>query len=185
MSFFERTPKGEWLLAVLPADCKLSWKKLRAIHGKGTRIATEEAHHFGSVLVVSCHLSKIWIKLTKASTSIIYTLYPPEAAWPKLFIFHVPPLDSHLLNLLRWTCWFVFHSGGHRSHRVLAGSCSTSCCGFCFQGGRGFCHQWVWISMVMEDSSPFEGNVYSQFNKKPGRSTVKRKKLLGLILNFE
>eukprot|EP00434_Breviolum_minutum_P011813 symbB.v1.2.010425.t2/scaffold655.1/size176010/12 len=37
-----RTPKGEWLLAVLPADCKLSWKKLRAIHGKGTRIATEE-----------------------------------------------------------------------------------------------------------------------------------------------
>ncbi|CAK9074644.1 unnamed protein product [Durusdinium trenchii] len=37
-----RTPKSEWLLSVLPADCKLSWKKLRAIYGKGTRIATEE-----------------------------------------------------------------------------------------------------------------------------------------------
>eukprot|EP00435_Cladocopium_sp_Y103_P035251 s467_g9.t1 len=37
-----RTPPGEWLLAVLPADAKLSWKKLRSIHGKGTRIATEE-----------------------------------------------------------------------------------------------------------------------------------------------
>jgi prolyl-tRNA editing enzyme YbaK/EbsC (Cys-tRNA(Pro) deacylase) len=38
-----RTPTAQWLLAVLPADAKLSWKKLRAMHGKGTRIATEEA----------------------------------------------------------------------------------------------------------------------------------------------
>lgn len=37
-----RTPTAQWLLAVLPADAKLSWKKLRAMHGKGTRIATEE-----------------------------------------------------------------------------------------------------------------------------------------------
>ena len=44
-----RTPKpsanpgdAQWLLAVLPADAKLSWKKLRALHGKGTRIASEE-----------------------------------------------------------------------------------------------------------------------------------------------
>ncbi|CAJ1446313.1 unnamed protein product [Effrenium voratum] len=37
-----RTGKGEWLLAVLPADCKLSWKKVRTLHGKGTRMATEE-----------------------------------------------------------------------------------------------------------------------------------------------
>ena len=33
-----RTPTAQWLLAVLPADVKLS-----AMHGKGTRIATEEA----------------------------------------------------------------------------------------------------------------------------------------------
>merc|ERR1719330_303013 len=31
-----------WLLAVLPADRKLSWKKIRAKFGKGTRMATEE-----------------------------------------------------------------------------------------------------------------------------------------------
>lgn len=31
-----RTPTAQWLLAVLPADAKLSWKKLRAMHGKGT-----------------------------------------------------------------------------------------------------------------------------------------------------
>ena len=41
-----RTPEpselSQWLLAVLPADSKLSWKKLRKIYGKGTRIATEE-----------------------------------------------------------------------------------------------------------------------------------------------
>lgn len=36
-----RTPQA-WLLAVLPADEKLSWKKLRSSQGKGTRIATEE-----------------------------------------------------------------------------------------------------------------------------------------------
>jgi len=35
--------KGEkWLLIVLPADKKLSWKKVRALRGKGTRMATEE-----------------------------------------------------------------------------------------------------------------------------------------------
>lgn len=32
----------QWLLAVVPADCKLSWKKVRAIYGKGTRMATED-----------------------------------------------------------------------------------------------------------------------------------------------
>jgi len=32
----------QWLLAVLPADKKLSWKKVRALRGKGTRMATEE-----------------------------------------------------------------------------------------------------------------------------------------------
>eukprot|EP00438_Fugacium_kawagutii_P026381 Skav218559 [mRNA] locus=scaffold1408:26725:27351:- [translate_table: standard] len=37
-----RTAKGDWLLAVLPANCKLSWKKIRAVHGKGTRMASEE-----------------------------------------------------------------------------------------------------------------------------------------------
>merc|ERR1719330_107637 len=31
-----------WLLAVLPADQKLSWKKVRARFGKGTRMATED-----------------------------------------------------------------------------------------------------------------------------------------------
>mmetsp|Transcript_75281 Transcript_75281/g.156832 ORF Transcript_75281/g.156832 Transcript_75281/m.156832 type:complete len:110 (-) Transcript_75281:420-749(-) len=31
-----------WVLAVLPADRKLSWKKIRAIKGKATRMATEE-----------------------------------------------------------------------------------------------------------------------------------------------
>ena len=31
-----------WLLAVLPADEKLSWKKLRSCQGKGTRLASEE-----------------------------------------------------------------------------------------------------------------------------------------------
>merc|ERR1712107_682054 len=31
-----------WLLAVLPADRKLSWKKVRSLHGKATRMATEE-----------------------------------------------------------------------------------------------------------------------------------------------
>lgn len=36
-----RTRTG-WLLAVLPADCKLSWKKIRAFHGKGIRMASEE-----------------------------------------------------------------------------------------------------------------------------------------------
>eukprot|EP00929_Paragymnodinium_shiwhaense_P022772 TRINITY_DN14449_c0_g1_i2.p1 TRINITY_DN14449_c0_g1~~TRINITY_DN14449_c0_g1_i2.p1 ORF type:complete len:480 (-),score=116.85 TRINITY_DN14449_c0_g1_i2:113-1552(-) len=35
-------PKGLWLLAVMPADMRLSWKKVRALHGKGTRMATEE-----------------------------------------------------------------------------------------------------------------------------------------------
>ena len=139
----ERTPKGEWLLAVLPADCKLSWKKLRAIHGKGTRIATEEADHFGSVVVtVSCHLSlsKILIKLFNASTSIIYcALYPPRSCMTKSVCFSY--CMSHCIAIYRdeHVHWF-FHSGGHRSHRVLAGSRSTSCCGFCFQGGRGFCH---------------------------------------------
>eukprot|EP00439_Symbiodinium_sp_Y106_P018933 s701_g2.t1 len=37
-----RTAAGTWLHTVLPADCKLSWKKVRALHGKGTRMATEE-----------------------------------------------------------------------------------------------------------------------------------------------
>eukprot|EP00931_Biecheleriopsis_adriatica_P050849 TRINITY_DN29473_c0_g1_i2.p1 TRINITY_DN29473_c0_g1~~TRINITY_DN29473_c0_g1_i2.p1 ORF type:complete len:422 (-),score=88.98 TRINITY_DN29473_c0_g1_i2:53-1318(-) len=37
-----KAAKGHWLLAVLPADCKLSWKKVRASHGKATRMATEE-----------------------------------------------------------------------------------------------------------------------------------------------
>ena len=139
----ERTPKGEWLLAVLPADCKLSWKKLRAIHGKGTRIATEEAHHFGSVAVVvtvSCHLSKILVKLFDASTSIIYcTLYPPRRRMTKSVYFSY--WMSHCIAIYRdeHVHWF-FHSGGHRSHWVLAGSRSTSCCSFCFQGGHGFCH---------------------------------------------
>eukprot|EP00928_Gymnodinium_smaydae_P073538 TRINITY_DN56726_c0_g1_i1.p1 TRINITY_DN56726_c0_g1~~TRINITY_DN56726_c0_g1_i1.p1 ORF type:complete len:507 (+),score=76.25 TRINITY_DN56726_c0_g1_i1:122-1522(+) len=32
----------KWLLAVLPADRKLSWKKVRVLHGKSTRMATEE-----------------------------------------------------------------------------------------------------------------------------------------------
>jgi len=37
-----KTAKGAWLLCVVPADCKLSWKKVRLMHGKGTRMATEE-----------------------------------------------------------------------------------------------------------------------------------------------
>lgn len=35
-------PNSKWVLAVLPADRKLSWKKIRALHGKATRMATEE-----------------------------------------------------------------------------------------------------------------------------------------------
>jgi prolyl-tRNA editing enzyme YbaK/EbsC (Cys-tRNA(Pro) deacylase) len=39
-----RAPGTEekWILSVLPADKKLSWKKVRGLKGKATRMATEE-----------------------------------------------------------------------------------------------------------------------------------------------
>ena len=57
-----RTRTG-WLLAVLPADCKLSWKKIRAFHGKGIRMASEEARGTGVCLECSSQeteVTKAW-----------------------------------------------------------------------------------------------------------------------------
>lgn len=76
-----RTAAGAWLHTVLPADCKLSWKKVRALHGKGTRMATEEE--------------------VSAVTGCLPGAVPPLAAFPEKVVTVV---DNTLPETINFNC---------------------------------------------------------------------------------